>query len=93
MAKQLDHLGQSNGLEGADSEMKPPAYKSVEVRHLTAATPLAWLAGEHLPISMAALSVGNASSAKLLLLLLLLPLLLLLLLLLLIIIIIIIIIM
>jgi hypothetical protein len=32
--------------------------------HLATATSLIWLAGEHLPTSMAALSVGNGSSAE-----------------------------
>jgi translation elongation factor EF-Tu-like GTPase len=49
LAKQLDHLSQSNGLENVDLEMQPPAYQSEEVCHLAAATPFAWLAGEHLP--------------------------------------------
>jgi hypothetical protein len=51
LAKQLDHLGQSNSLESVDSEMQSPTYQNDEVRHLAAATSLAWLAEEHLPTS------------------------------------------
>jgi hypothetical protein len=57
-AKQLDHLAQSNGLKSVHSEMSL-AYQNEEVRHLAAATSLAWLAEEHLPTS-----IGNASSAE-----------------------------
>jgi hypothetical protein len=39
LAKQLDHLGQSNGLEIADSEMQLPApQQNEEVRHFVADT-------------------------------------------------------
>jgi hypothetical protein len=30
LAKQLDHLGQSSGLESVDSEMHSPAYENEE---------------------------------------------------------------
>jgi hypothetical protein len=72
LAKQLDHLAQSNGLERVDLEMQSPAYQNEELRNLAAVTSLARLAEEHLATPMAALSVGNTSSAELLLLLLLL---------------------
>jgi hypothetical protein len=52
LAKQLDHRGQSNGLESADSEMQSPAYQNVEMLDPVAATSVAWLAGEHLPTSV-----------------------------------------
>jgi hypothetical protein len=52
LAMQLDHLGQSNGVETVDSEMQSPAYQNAEVRHLAAAIHLVRLA-------VAALSEGN----------------------------------
>jgi hypothetical protein len=63
LAKQLDNLDKSIGLESVDSEMQSPAYQNEEVRHLAAAASLVWLAEEHVPKSMAALFVGKASSA------------------------------
>jgi hypothetical protein len=48
VAKQLDHLGQSNSLESVGSEMQSPPYQNQEMRHLAAAR----LSEEHLPISM-----------------------------------------
>jgi hypothetical protein len=40
--KQLDHLGQSNGLGNVASEIQSPTYRNEEVRHLAAPTSLAW---------------------------------------------------
>jgi hypothetical protein len=45
LAMQLDHLGQSNGMENADSEMQSHAYQN-EVCLLAADTSLAWLGEE-----------------------------------------------
>jgi hypothetical protein len=47
LVKQLDYVGQSNGLENVDSEMQSPSYQIKEVSHLAASTSLAWLAEEH----------------------------------------------
>jgi hypothetical protein len=54
LAKQLEHLGQSSGLESVDdSEMESPAYQTEEVRHLAVGVrvSLAWLADELLQLS------------------------------------------
>jgi ABC-type hemin transport system substrate-binding protein len=42
LAKQLNHLGQSNNLESVDSVMHSPAYQNKKVSHFAAAIPPAW---------------------------------------------------
>jgi hypothetical protein len=44
LAKQLDYLGQSNGLKSVDSVMQSLFYQIEEVRHVVATTSLAYLA-------------------------------------------------
>jgi hypothetical protein len=41
LVKQLNYVGQYNGLENVDSEMQSPSCQNEEVRHLAATTSVA----------------------------------------------------